>query len=293
MPMADILLADVMPDVTAGMATAGEGALSDAALQPYLDLQASQIAGDAFDPSTMAVVNQGAGDIKQQSGLAGLLDKFAALPLSKQLAYAGIPAIMLSSMAQNRRYQPPGQTPYTGPLSKFSYNPSTYTPYRYQPYAKGGQTSSSSTNDMAAIDNYYAQAQQPDTLPQVLAAAKAGDYNAMIALNKLYQTPNQNYAGGGIPSLGGYSDGGHLLRGPGDGVSDSIPATIGGKQPARLADGEFVVPARIVSELGNGSTEAGARKLYAMMDRIQKARAKTIGKDSMAKDTKAEKYLPT
>lgn len=293
MPMADILLADVMPDVTASMATAGEGALSDAALQPYLDLQASQIAGDAFDPSTMAVVNQGAGDITQQSGIAGLLDKFAALPLGKQLAYAGIPAIMLSSMMQNKRYRPPGQTPYTGPLSKFSYDPSTYTPYRYQPYAKGGQTSSSSTNDMAAIDNYYAQAQQPDTLPQVLAAAKAGDYNAMIALNKLYQTPNQNYAGGGICSLGGYSDGGHLLRGPGDGVSDSIPATIGGKQPARLADGEFVVPARIVSELGNGSTDAGARKLYAMMDRVQKARAKTTGKDSMAKDTKAERYLPT
>ena len=82
------------------------------------------------------------------------------------------------------------------------------------------------------------------------------------------------YAAGGIASLGGYSDGGQLLRGPGDGVSDDIPATIGGKQPARLADGEFVVPARIVSELGNGSTEAGARKLYAMMDRIRQARSK-------------------
>lgn len=56
---------------------------------------------------------------------------------------------------------------------------------------------------------------------------------------------------GGLGSLGGYSDGGRLLRGPGDGVSDSIPATIGRKRPARLADGEFVVPARIVSELGN------------------------------------------
>jgi len=66
------------------------------------------------------------------------------------------------------------------------------------------------------------------------------------------------------------------LRGPGDGVSDSIPATIGGKQPARLADGEFVIPARIVSEIGNGSTEAGAKKLYAMMDRIQGARKKSI-----------------
>ena len=101
------------------------------------------------------------------------------------------------------------------------------------------------------------------------------------------------YALGGLGSLGGYSDGGRLLKGPGDGVSDSIPATIGNKkQPARLADGEFVVPARIVSELGNGSTEAGARKLYAMMDRIQKARGKTVGKGKVAANSRAEKHLP-
>jgi hypothetical protein len=109
-------------------------------------------------------------------------------------------------------------------------------------------------------------------------------------------------AGGGLSALahggmsdghlGSYSDGGRLLRGPGDGVSDSIPATIAGKQPARLADGEFVVPARIVSEIGNGSTEAGARKLYAMMDRVQSARSKTVGKGRVAKNTRADKYLP-
>jgi len=94
---------------------------------------------------------------------------------------------------------------------------------------------------------------------------------------------------GGIASLGGYSDGGQLLRGPGDGVSDDIPATIGNKQPARLADGEFVVPARIVSELGNGSTDAGARKLYAMMDRIKASRSKA---KNIAANTKADKHLP-
>jgi len=99
--------------------------------------------------------------------------------------------------------------------------------------------------------------------------------------------------GGGLGTLGGYSDGGRLLKGPGDGVSDSIPATIGRKQqPARLADGEFVIPARIVSELGNGSTDAGARKLYAMMDRIQKARGKTVGKGKVAANSRAEKHLP-
>jgi hypothetical protein len=105
-------------------------------------------------------------------------------------------------------------------------------------------------------------------------------------------TGMQRMARGGISHLGDYSDGGRLLRGPGDGVSDSIPAMIGNKQPARLADGEFVVPARIVSELGNGSTEAGARKLYAMMDRIQSARSKTTGKNKVAANTRSDKYLP-
>jgi hypothetical protein len=100
------------------------------------------------------------------------------------------------------------------------------------------------------------------------------------------------FASGGLGSLGGYSDGGRLLRGPGDGVSDSIPATVGNRQPARLADGEFVVPARIVSELGNGSTEAGARALYKMMDRIQANRRKTTGKNSVAVNSKSHKYLP-
>jgi hypothetical protein len=97
-------------------------------------------------------------------------------------------------------------------------------------------------------------------------------------------------AQGGLGSLGSYSDGGRLLKGPGDGVSDSIPAMIGKNQPARLADGEFVIPARIVSEIGNGSTDAGARKLYAMMDRIQKARGKTL--KNVAANSKADKHLP-
>jgi hypothetical protein len=98
-------------------------------------------------------------------------------------------------------------------------------------------------------------------------------------------------AGGGY-NLGGYSDGGRLLKGPGDGVSDSIPASIGNRQPARLADGEFVIPARIVSELGNGSTEAGARKLYDMMARVQRARKRTMGKGKVAVNSRADKMLP-
>jgi len=118
-----------------------------------------------------------------------------------------------------------------------------------------------------------------------------GDAKGGYFLHNQFNYHPQHMATGGLPmsNLGGYSDGGHLLKGPGDGVSDSIPATIGGKQPARLAEGEFVIPARIVSELGNGSTDAGAKRLYAMMDRIKAKRAKT---KNIAADTKAYKYLP-
>ena len=85
---------------------------------------------------------------------------------------------------------------------------------------------------------------------------------------------------------------GRYLQGNTDGMADKIPARIGQDQPAALSHGEFVVPARIVSELGNGSTEAGARKLYAMMDRVQHARQHSIGKGNVAKNSRADKYLP-
>jgi hypothetical protein len=93
------------------------------------------------------------------------------------------------------------------------------------------------------------------------------------------------YAYGGLTSLkpGGYLDG------AGDGMSDSIPATIEGKQPARLADGEFVVPADVVSHLGNGSSKAGSKRLYSMLDKVRQART---GNKKQGKQIKPEKYMP-
>ena len=100
-------------------------------------------------------------------------------------------------------------------------------------------------------------------------------------------------AQGGImqSNLGGYAAGGNprLLKGPGDGMSDNIPATINGRQPARLADGEFVIPADVVSHLGNGSTEAGAKQLHAMMNKVRKART---GNPKQGKNIKPQKYMP-
>jgi hypothetical protein len=137
-------------------------------------------------------------------------------------------------------------------------------------------------------------------IAQVLESAKAqglspemyqniyGRGNAIIEMEKRLKE-GKSMASGGISSLGGYSDGGRMLKGPGDGMSDSIPGVIAGKQPARLADGEFVVPADVVSHLGNGSTDAGAKQLYAMMDKVRKART---GKKKQAPAVKANRYMP-
>ena len=171
----------------------------------------------------------------------------------------------------------------SGIKSKYRWNPDSYRAYlphgnSFGSYAAGGITD---------LDNYdqSPQMQNPGTLD---------------IPNRNEVTNNQGYMGdsvqmmahGGISDLGSYSDGGRLLKGPGDGVSDDIPASIGGKQPARLAEGEFVVPARIVSELGNGSTDAGAKRLYQMMDRIQSDRKKTTGKGKFSDNPKAYRHLP-
>jgi hypothetical protein len=95
----------------------------------------------------------------------------------------------------------------------------------------------------------------------------------------------------GLSDLGGYAAGGNprLLKGPGDGMSDNIPATINGRQPARLADGEFVIPADVVSHLGNGSTEAGAKVLHQMMTKVRQERT---GNPKQGKQINPRKYIP-
>lgn len=98
-----------------------------------------------------------------------------------------------------------------------------------------------------------------------------------------------DYSYGGLAALRGGGMPPRYLRGGGDGMSDSIPARIGGRQEARLADGEFVVPADVVSHIGNGSSNAGAKKLYAMMDRARQSRT---GKKRQAPEINARRVMP-
>ena len=111
-----------------------------------------------------------------------------------------------------------------------------------------------------------------------------------LNLNNPYgRSPSSSSTSAGILGLdnGGYLGGGNIM---GDGMSDDIPATIGGTQEARLSEGEFVIPADVVSHMGNGSSEAGAKHFYAMMDRVRKDRT---GTESQGKEINPERYMST
>lgn len=96
--------------------------------------------------------------------------------------------------------------------------------------------------------------------------------------------PVPKYASGGIAEMAK----GRYLSGATDGMADKIPARIGGKQEARLSHGEFVIPADVVGHLGNGNSEAGAKRLYEMMDRIRQART---GTTKQGKQINPNKFL--
>lgn len=97
----------------------------------------------------------------------------------------------------------------------------------------------------------------------------------------------RQFASGGLASLS--QSRGYYLGGPTDGMADRIPATINGRQPAALSDGEFVVPADVVSHLGNGNSDAGAQTLYSMMDRVRQART---GRKEQGRKINPAKFTP-
>ena len=129
---------------------------------------------------------------------------------------------------------------------------------------------------------YATPSQMPTSAQQTMASYEP-------KTNPLTGEATANMASGGISDLGAYSDGGRMLQGPGDGMSDSIPGMIANKRPARLAEGEFVVPADVVSHLGNGSTDAGAKQLYAMMNKVRQART---GSKKQGKQINPRQFMP-
>jgi hypothetical protein len=247
---------------------------------------------------------------------------YSGLKPDQYMQKAGIQALPAAGLLEDKQSVPggPEEDEYTRRLKKYKlsddYQPYVAprpNPYYKATYAAGGGVMESFDDETGSDTVGMARGgmftdSDPDTRNQdALTAAmtrlgKAGKTAGIktmplpkTSIKRLGDikgaTPEiERAAGGGIMSnLGGYSDGGRMLKGPGDGMSDSIPGVIGGKQPARLADGEFVVPADVVSHLGNGSTDAGAKKLYSMMDNIRKART---GKKKQAPQVNVDKYLP-
>jgi hypothetical protein len=198
----------------------------------------------------------------------------------------------------NTQFATPSQMPTSAEIINADYEPMGIG------YKSGGMPSPD-------IDVGIVSEEDPDfafTSPYKTAAGRLEKLykKTHVPLNKMALAPElgaidlnpamvKKGAQGGImgadSSLGSYAAGGNarLLRGPGDGMSDDIPATIAGKQPARLADGEFVIPADVVSHLGNGSTEAGAKHLHGMMDKVRKART---GRKAQGKQINPKKFMP-
>jgi hypothetical protein len=247
--------------------------------------------------------------VTSPGGINKLLNWAGNLSTPEKLLYGGTaalaaPAVM--SMFKGKKELGDGKEEYDGPLKKFKYDPSRYTPLEvtpptpYQPvykdyrnYAGGGAIEAMSNANAVGANTGYPMANIPP-------GAYATPYQQPISRNVLTgsadtgvnpMTGEMQFVRGGIANLGRYSDyasGGRMLKGPGDGMSDDIPATIAGKQPARLANEEFVVPADVVSHLGNGSSEAGAKQLYKMMERVRKART---GNKKQGKQINPERYL--
>ena len=207
------------------------------------------------------------------------------------------PQYQMSDFANSPLFQPtggnapvqPGISEYIANLNQRSYAPpapvaapavtNTTAPTIYDPATQRYSTNPSyvvpagvgngSTNDSNPSDGGFSNNQE-----------KAG---GPIAAKR--------YAMGGLAALPEYAAGGQLLSGDGDGMSDSIPAVIKGARPQRaaLADGEFVIPADVVSHLGNGSTKAGGKRLYEMMANIRKART---GNSKQGKQINPMKFIP-
>ena len=210
-----------------------------------------------------------------------------------QTGVVGGGAMLAKELMKPPTLNAPALEKYSGPLSKFRYSPSTYqpdvvvppsSPYRPVYAAEGGLMDGNQGIAGLSANPNFPMANQQNPRYAVPSQMPVGATDVRLA-----HLPPTSMASGGIADLGGYSDGGRLLKGPGDGMSDDIPASIGSKQPARLADGEFVVPADVVSHLGNGSTDAGAKQLYSMMDKVRKART---GRKSQGKEINPKKYVP-
>ena len=251
------------------------------------------------------------------SGVAKVLGGSASLPAGTVMS-AGIPLVLgtsgMAALEEQQKYL--DQQLAAGNIAQDQYNKEKASideqiRVAREAVAANPLKSSSDQSNIMQDPTLYAGRSRDDTLYDKNAGggtsllyAMGGQINPPDDQTGMpNQTPMSNFEQGGMYGLGGmapnrpmsypgYAAGGlapRFLSGGGDGMSDSIPANINGKQEARLADGEFVIPADVVSHLGNGSSKAGAKQLYSMMDKVRTART---GRKSQGKQINPRKYMP-
>lgn len=251
-----------------GLSNLGAGVEAAGSLTPAAETAGVSVPTEANNffrsPETMSqgLQNLAAGGNSYKLAAANFATK-AGMPSAAMsiMGAAGVNAVNEGITQQNQANEAQAQADSTGAARQAKidrqkkYAIDTMNKYPYQ-YAMGGQVDS--VDDQTGISS---------------------------------QSPIQGMEHGGYLgyAAGGYAMGGRFLSGGGDGMSDSIHASIEGNQEARLADGEFVIPADVVSHIGNGSSKAGAKQLYNMMDRIRQART---GNKKQGREIKPTKFMP-
>ena len=206
--------------------------------------------------------------------------------------------------------------PATGVGDSFEYIPEQRRKKKYSPFKAGGiarlqgggisgQAPVTPAAPMSRQDLVSLYATDPRKALSMVMSGEVGGKPQSLGYARMYleamkkaqaagQLPSQQQpapmgngmARGGLASM---APKGYYLGGTTDGMADKVPATIDQQQPAALSDGEFVVPADVVSHLGNGNSNAGAKQLYGMMDRIRQART---GTTQQGKQVNPNKFMP-
>ena len=208
-------------------------------------------------------------------GAASLFGLFGEGSSNRPMGYQGsIPTYTVSRMQVPGTYDP-DRRPGSGGQRYF-------TDVRFD----GGDTSEQAAG-LEALNraNLAARNRQGQSLAPIRAAEDAAAAEAAAQAALAAQQPAQQMAAGGIAQL----KRGRFLDGDTDGMADRKPAMIDNEQPAALSDGEFVIPADVVSHLGNGNSEAGAKVLEEMMARVRKART---GNEKQGKEIDPKDFLP-
>jgi len=270
----------------------------------------------AIDPSTytnaletgMNNLSQTGSGIKNLiTGPAGVSKTAAQLSGVDPVKMAGIAAFGATSVAaldDQRKFLE--QQRAAGNIAQAEYDAAMAEINRQAAIARDTVNSSpfstSPDRDVSIGDTYYGRSGSGDTLyargsDNATLYAAGGSITDEMGFDDSPRGLGLGNLSNGFMNMGStpyYAQGGNVsteprfLSGGGDGMSDSIPANINGTQEARLADGEFVIPADVVSHLGNGSSKAGAKQLYAMMDKVRKART---GSQRQGKQINPRKYL--